>query len=532
MKFSNRLLWRHALLAVLFVLPSLSPLQAQSDPQAPAGDLNGSELKYDVSRDFQSIELVIGSSRLITMPFNIPKVVVEDPAIVTATPFSKNQILVRALQTGITGVGIVDESEKSYTLEINVTNDVRQLQAVLNQTFPTANVTVRPLKNNVILVGTVPNPEMAAQIVDVSKKFAPEVFQNLQVSGAQNIALQMKVYEVSRSKLRRVGTDWAFGTRKTLGVQSVSDVITASTEATGTFAANSDTLRFGVLNGSNQFFGALEFLEQHDVAKLLDEPTLVTLNGRPAEFLEGGEVPILVNAGLGVASIEFRPFGTKVDFLPIVLGNGRLRLDLRYEVSQIAEGLSGDTDTPGFTVRRANVAVEMNAGHTLVVAGDIQERVQSTKRGIPGLMHMPWVGSAFRKNQEQVEESELVVVATPRFIGEVDPSLLPELGVGQNTHVPTNSEFYGRGYMEVPRCEPSIEQTSFDSFGPSYRGNQNPPGNEFQGGQPAPSFREIAPNDLNRNVPADPVAWPRASSNSSSNNEGGFMPFGAKRSGN
>jgi len=483
---------------------------APVDGQAVA-DLNGQTL--EITQEFQSIELVIGSSRLLTMPFNIPKVVVEDPAVVTATPFSKNQILVRGLQTGITGVGIVDENDKSYTVEINVVNDVRQLQAVINQTFPTSNITVRPLKSSVILVGTVPSPEMAAQVVDVAKKFSPEVFQNLQVSGAQNIALQMKVYEVSRTKLRRMGTDWAFGTRKSFGIQSVSDVLTASTGTSNLFGSTSDTLRLGVVNGSNQFFGALEYLEQHDVAKLLDEPTLVTLNGRPAEFLEGGEIPILVNAGLGVASVEFRPFGTKVDFLPIVLGNGRLRLDLRYEVSQIAEGLSGDTDTPGFLVRRANVAVEMNAGHTLVVAGDIQERIVSSKRGIPGLMHMPWIGAAFRKNQEQVIETELVVIATPRFIGEVDPSMLPELGPGQATYLPTNPEFFGRGYMETPRCEPAVDQDGGPMIGPAFQGSPAMMGPEgYQ-----PNSIPVAP------IPVAPIADPSAVPGSVAD-RGGFNP--------
>lgn len=474
------------LLALGLLVSAAVPAYAQI-PGSPALESRGSEVNYEVTKDFQSLELTVGSSRLVTMPFDVPKVVVEDPSVVVATPVSRNQVLVRGLQTGITGVSFSDAQEKTYTVEINIVNDVRQLQAVLNQTFPTANIAVRPLKGSVVLVGTVPNPDMTAQVVDVAKKFSPEVFQNLQVSGAQNVALEMKVYEVSRTKLRRLGIDWSFSTGKTFGFQSISDILSLDTQAQ-LVSSNSDTAQFSLLNGNNTFRTMIEALEQHDVAKLLDEPTLVTLNGRPAEFLEGGEVPILVNAGLGVASVEFRPFGTKVDFLPIVLGGGRLRLDLRYEVSQIAEGLSGDTDTPGFTVRRANVAVEMNAGNTLVIAGDIQERVQSTKRGIPGLMHMPWAGAMFRKNQEQVVETELVVIATPRFIGEVDPSMMPELGPGEGTHVPTNSEFYGRGYMEVPRCTPSIEQARYDHYGQQY---SVPAGGQSM--ETAPEAVQIAP---------------------------------------
>ena len=193
----------------------------------------------------------------------------------------------------------------------------------------------------------------------------------------------MKVYEVSRNKFRRIGADWQIGNNKLAVAQGVSDLIDmTAVQATGAssvmfdpdgriLTTGGDTLKANFINGSTQFFSAIEFMEQHDVARLLDEPTLVTLNGRPAEFLSGGEIPILVNAGLGVASIEFGPFGTKVDFLPISLGDGRLRIDLRYEVSQLAPGLSGDTDTPGFTVSRTNIAAEMAAGHSLAIAGVI-----------------------------------------------------------------------------------------------------------------------------------------------------------------
>ena len=440
-------------------------------PNLPQLGLSPGEVR--VTKEFESVEVVLGSSRLITMPFSIPRVVVEDPSILSATPLSRDQILIRALQAGVTGVGILDENGRSYTIEVNVVNDVRQLQAIINHTFPTANVTVRPLRDAIILVGTVPNPEMAAQVVDVAGKFSEQVFQNLQVSGAQNIALKMKVYEVSMNKFRRIGADLQIGNNKLAVAQGVSDLIDmTAVQATGAssvmfdpdgriLTTGGDTLKANFINGSTQFFSAIEFMEQHDVARLLDEPTLVTLNGRPAEFLSGGEIPILVNAVLGVASIEFRPFGTKVDFLPISLGDGRLRIDLRYEVSQLAPGLSGDTDTPGFTVSRTNIAAEMAAGHSLAIAGVIKEQQKTTKRGLPGLMHAPWIGGAFRKNQDELTGSELLVVATPTFVGEVDPAMLPAFGPGQNTEAPLNKEFYGRGYLEVPRCDPPTDQAGY-----------------------------------------------------------------------
>ncbi len=486
MKWSFRNFFRQASWAGMILIATVSSsVFGQSDRSMPSTALAPGEVK--VKSDFESIEVVLGSSRLITMPHSIPRVVIEDPSIISATPLAKDQILIRALQTGVTGIGLIDVNERSYTVEVNVVSDVRQLQAVINHTFPTANVTVRPLKESIVLVGTVPSPEMTAQVVDVAMQFSEKVFQNLQVSGAQNIALKMKIYEVSRTKLRRIGSDWQFSNNRFAVMQGAGDLIdmTANqalnfvpnpvgSQVTPTmrnqegqiFAAGGDTVRSSIIRGNSQLVAAIEFLEQHDVARLVDEPTLVTLNGRPAEFLSGGEIPILVNGGLGVSTVEFRPFGTKVDFLPIALGDGRLRIDLRYEVSQIAQGLSGDTNTPGFTVSRTNVGAEMTAGHTLAIAGVVKEQAKTTKRGLPGLMHAPWIGSAFSKNRDEMSETELLVIATPNFIGDVDPSMLPTHGPGQNSQEPLNTEFYGRGYVEVPRCDPVTTQAGFQGNAP------------------------------------------------------------------
>lgn len=513
---------------------------AQLEPAPSNRNLGPGEVK--VSSEFESIEVVIGSSRLITMPFSIPRVVIEDPSILSATPLAKDQILIRALATGVTSVGIIDENDRSYTVEVNVVSDVRQLQAIINHTFPTANITVRPLKESIVLVGTVPNPEMAAQVVDVASQFSERVFQNLQVSGAQNISLTMKIYEVSRTKLRRIGSDWQFANNRFAVIQGAGDLIdlaanqalannpaspvTPTMRSTdGQIVATGDTIRTNILRGSAQLTTAIEFLEQHDVARLIDEPTLVTLNGRPAEFLSGGEVPILVNAGLGVASIEFRPFGTKVDFLPIVLGEGRLKIDLRYEVSQLAPGLSGDTDTPGFTVSRTNVGAEITAGHTLAIAGVVKEQSKTVKRGLPGLMHAPWIGAAFSKNNDQVTEVEMLVIATPQFIGEVDPSMLPGFGPAENSESPLNMEFYGRGYVEVPRCDPPVNQAGYGGQGypgvtpAQYQGAPS----QYQGAPVAPMAPPAMPPTTSPTVGRgiiEPTMAPRAPQ---ANN----LPFGA-----
>ena len=122
-----------------------------------------------------------------------------------------------------------------------------------------------------------------------------------------------------------------------------------------------NTLRFGITDGSNNFQGFLEALERNNLATLLSEPTLTTVSGRPASFRVGGQIPIPVPQSLGVTTIEYRDFGTRIDFVPIVLGNGNVRLDVRAEVSEVDPSISaaiGTGTVPGFTVAMPKPALK------------------------------------------------------------------------------------------------------------------------------------------------------------------------------
>jgi pilus assembly protein CpaC len=267
--------------------------------------------------------------------------------------------------------------------------------------------------------------------------FPANVINQLQVNGNQNIAIKVKVYEVSRTKLRRLGIDWSYIGDEFSIVSSVSQIIQAFDSSNGP-SAGDNTLAFGVVDdGGNRFDSFIQTLERHSIAKLLDQPVLVAQNGRPAEFLSGGEVPILIPAGLGTTTVEFRAFGTKLDMVPIVHGNGELTLEVRAEVSEVAQDLASADGTPGFRVRRVNTGVKMKAGHTLALAGDYREDHAASKQGLPGLMHSPVFGPIFRTVQDEANETELVFMITPRFISDVDPSAAPRLGPGQMTMPPS-----------------------------------------------------------------------------------------------
>lgn len=443
-KHLNRNLLCALLIAFAATACSVTELSAQANL----------EKRFQVDDSVDQLELIAGAARRLKFEYDIPELVVENPEVLQATPVSPNEVLITGLKPGISTITISDADKNLQMINVEVKVDTRKLEMAFRNYFPDSQIKVHPLQTGVILAGHVARADQVANIMMVARDFFPtNVVNQLQVNGNQNIAIKVKIYEVSRTKLRQLGIDWSYLGQEFSIVSSISQIIQAVNRNNGV-TAGANSLSFGVVDdGGNQFDTFIQTLERHSIAKLLDQPILVAQNGRPAEFLSGGEIPILIPAGLGVATVEFRAFGTKLDMVPIVHGNGELTLEVRAEVSEVANDLASTDGTPGFRVRRVNTGVKMKAGHTLALAGDYREDHTATKRGIPGLMHSPVFGPLFRTVQDEVNETELVFMITPRFISDVDPSSAPRLGPGQMTTVPSSRQLMIDGYLEVPRCE-------------------------------------------------------------------------------
>ena len=457
---------RKLLLAASLTLLAVSPsLYAQNT--------QGNIAHYKVSESSDKLTMTAGTSLVLTMEHDVPFVVVGNQEIIKANPISPNQIMVTAIKPGITALSVNDPKNNSHTIEVNVIGDVRQLQATLEHLFPDSEIHARALPTGVVLTGHVGRADTMPQIVEVSQAYFPTVTNLLSVGGSQKVMLKVKVVEVSRTKLRSLGIDWSVLTSDFNLISGASGLINAAgTGGGGDFLAS-------VTSGSTNFNLLIDALEQHNLAKILAEPTLTAMSGRPAAFLSGGEVPIRVNSGLAGQTVEYQAFGTKLDFVPIVLGGGRIRLEVRPEVRELAGDLSDPgTGSPGFRTRRVDTGVEMQVGQTLALAGLIQNRVDSTERGFPVLKDMPWIGAAFRKVTETYNEVELVVLITPYFVNEVDGSILP-VGPGRSTVSPNQSEFYINGYREVPSCNNPYELGPI-SGGGSYQGGTIPSAPEMQ----------------------------------------------------
>jgi pilus assembly protein CpaC len=218
----------------------------------------------------------------------------------------------------------------------------------------------------------------------------------------------------------------------------------------------SSTVFFGLTKNSQSLFVYLEALKQEGSAKLLANPTLVTLSGQPAEFLVGGDQPYpIAQAANQPAAVNFKPFGTRLNFVPIVLGQGRIRLDLQPEVSQIASTAAtgvqvGTTVVPQFTAQRVHTTVEMETGQTFVLAGLLQTEDDARVEKVPVLGDVPLLGMAFRRVSHTQIETELLIAVTPRLVEPLMAHQQPRQFPGQESVAPTDWQLFGQGRLEVP----------------------------------------------------------------------------------
>jgi len=400
----------------------------------------------NITQASERLELTVNTSRILTLEKRIPRMVVNNPELVTVTALSAYQVQLAARKPGVTQVNLWDEDDKIYTVDVIIYGDVRELELALDRIFPNASVKVIRLTNSLVLEGFVERPEDVGPIIQLAEDYAPKLVNNITVGGVQQVMLKVKVMEVSRTKLRTLGIDWTQLSGSNIVASSIAGV-------TGL----NETFSFGIVDGGNSFFAFLEALQQNQLAKILADPTITTVSGRAAKFLVGGEFPVLVPQGLGNTTIEWKEFGTQINFVPIVLGNGNIRLEVRSEVSETDDTRGTFNDgqfIPALKTSYVDTGVEMKAGQTLALAGLVQTRVEAIERGLPFVGDLPYIGALFRSVEEKVNEIELLILVTPELVDAMDPSEVPPCGPGMESVSPTNCQLYGGAHLEVPSCGP------------------------------------------------------------------------------
>lgn len=457
---------RRALLAASlasgFFASALLPCNQVNAQQVPTSQwtiANSNVTLQETREGRQAIQMVVSTSREITADKPFKQVRIQNPDVIKAIPLTGgNRLQISAIQTGVTQVDLVGADDSVYSVEVMVLGDVRELEAILRQQFPEAKVVVTPIQKGCIVSGFVTSDEYVEQVVHIAEQYFPTVINRVTVTGVHTIQLETQVMEVSRTKLKELGIDWAFSNGDDVIANSAGGLLRAAgTTFTGTGTQN---FTVGVAENGTSLFNAIKALRQNNLVKVLANPTLTAVDGRPASFNVGGEIPIVVPSGLGQVGIQYREFGTRVDYVAKIRGEGRVYLEVRPYVSEIDPTRSvtiEGTAVPGLRTRYLETGVELQAGQTLALGGLLQTRTESLNSGLPFFADLPYVGALFRTTRELQNEIELLITVTPHFAGPMDAHEVTMGGPGTNTTTPTERDLYWRGYIEVPvgeNCNP------------------------------------------------------------------------------
>ena len=266
----------------------------------------------------ERLEMTVNTSRILTLNQKIPQVQVNNPELLDVTPLSPTQVQVAAKKPGVTQINLWGENKQIYTLDVTVLGDVRELSMVLRTQFPKTDVRLVPIGAGLIISGYVDRAEQVPLILEIAKQYYPgdKIINSMTVSGVQQVLLHVKVMEVSRTKLRRLGFDFSQEQRQQL-------LHFAGERADRLDHRRVDLPRAARRRSSSTsptapsaFFGVLDALRQDGLAKILAEPNLVAISGRPAHFRVGGQYYYQLNGGITGPSASYVDYGTIVDVVP------------------------------------------------------------------------------------------------------------------------------------------------------------------------------------------------------------------------
>jgi pilus assembly protein CpaC len=399
----------------------------------------------------------------ITKVFN-PK---EDVIRVAPVEGDPKSILITGLAPGVATITITDVDNKDRKYQVVVQYDVEYLKTVIKRAVPTASVEPEPGANqSVILRGTVAKATDVDIILRIASNLvgAERVINALVVGGVMQVQLCCTVAEVSRSDLREMSfTFLETGQRhffsSTLGISpsftGVNGPLSVNSAAASLAGAPGDTNLFlGIINNKQGFSGFLQALKSENVTKILSEPKLVTLSGRSASLLSGGQQAVPVPAGLGQVGVQFYDFGTTLNVLPIVMGNGKIYMEVNPQISTL-DNASGTTiqgtTVPGRLTQSVSSKVELEPGQTLAIGGLIQQQVTGDIVKVPVLGDIPFLNVFFSSKSYKHVETELVVLVTPYLVDGMSINQVPKILPGQETRSPDDYELFLEGILEAPR---------------------------------------------------------------------------------
>lgn len=415
MRASSRVVAGLVGLAIAMIAPGQAP--AQTTVRVVEGQASNS--------------ISVAMNRAIVLESDTPfsELSIANPGIADIATLSSTTVYVLGKSPGRTTLTLLDPAGRLITnIDVRVSPDIAEFKERLQEILPGEGIEVRTANDGIVLSGRVSGMVKLTRALELAERYAPGRVTNLMtVGGTQQVMLKVRFAEMQRSVAKNLSA--SLGITNQTGFQFGSQVFAQGNNLSNQFDGNPDTRvistneRAGVSPiafqvGGLQFAMLLEALETKGVVRTLAEPNLVAISGQNAKFLAGGEYPIPV-AGRDGITIEYKPFGVELSFVPTVVDRDIINLQIAAAVSGIDPTVT--VQTSGLTVnafrrREANTVVEMRDGQSFAIAGLLQDEFTDRSGQVPWLGDIPIIGALFRSAEFQRAQSELVIIVTPHLV--------------------------------------------------------------------------------------------------------------------
>ena len=375
-----------------------------------------------------ALHLIVGRSLFVNVKDRLRRVYVSNPAVLDSLTATPSQLVITAKAAGTSSLVLWSENGESSMYTVLADLDVAGLRESLAQALPGDRVEVKAEQGKIYLSGVVGSEGAADQAGHIASVYSKEVVNSLVVDPRHlpQVRLQVRFAELDRSKLDQTGINFLSG-----GKNLATTTTGMFTPATASGSSGTGALQLGLSDLLNLFYFnrdldlgvTIKLLQGKGILEMLAEPTLATISGKPAKFLAGGEFPYPViqgsNGGFTSVTIQFRPYGVRLEFTPFVNPDGSIRMRVNPEVSALdytnAVTISGYT-IPAISTRRADTEVELQSGQSFGISGLLDHRVTDNLSKIPGIGDIPILGQLFRSKNLNHTTSELIVIVTPTIV--------------------------------------------------------------------------------------------------------------------
>ncbi|TXH36796.1 MAG: type II and III secretion system protein family protein [Rhodospirillaceae bacterium] len=408
--------------------------------------------------------LPLNKTKGLALGSAVRDIIIGNPDIADIVVRSPKQIYLIGKAIGDTNAFFVDaHGELIHKVDIVVQPDAETVQSNIDTLLPGEHIQASGMGDSIVLSGSASSDGAAARARNIARRFVAKdenVVNMIRVTSEQQVLLRVRVAEAQKTVLKELGIDNLLSPT-TLGPLTID----AATSALGLGPNIAGTL--GISAGN--FDSTIRILEQHGFIRTLAEPNLLAVSGETASMLAGGEYPLPAPQDHDTITIQYKPFGVSLAFLPVVLDSGRISLKVSTEVSSLSQTnavsiptLAGDIQVQGFTTRRANSTVELPSGGSLMIAGLMQNDIISSLNGIPGLMDIPILGTLFSSTSFQRNETELVILVSVVLAKPTDPR---QLALPTDGFAPaTDLDRYFMGnlqniYVKRPHPDPNAPQS-------------------------------------------------------------------------